>query len=42
MRKIVPMLALMLFFGATVNAQTVSVNGKVSDVSCHVAKATIQ
>ncbi|MCA6475443.1 MAG: TonB-dependent receptor plug domain-containing protein, partial [Chitinophagaceae bacterium] len=42
MRKIVPMLALLLFFGATVNAQTVAVQGKVSDVSGPVANATIQ
>ena len=42
MRKIVPMLALLLFFGAAVNAQTVAVQGKVSDVSGPVANATIQ
>lgn len=42
MRKIVSMLALLLFFGATVNAQTVAVQGKVSDVSGPVANATIQ
>ena len=42
MRKIVPMLVLLLFFGATVNAQTVAVQGKVTDVSGPVSNATIQ
>jgi TonB-linked SusC/RagA family outer membrane protein len=42
MRKIVPMLVLLLFFGATVNAQTVAVQGKVSDVSGPVANANVQ
>ena len=42
MRKIVRILVLLLFFGATVNAQTVAVQGKVTDVSGPVSNATIQ
>lgn len=42
MRKIVRILALLLFFGTTVNAQTVAVQGKVTDVSGPVSNATIQ
>jgi TonB-dependent SusC/RagA subfamily outer membrane receptor len=42
MRKIVRILALLLFFGTTVNAQTVAVQGKITDVSGPVSNATIQ